>query len=159
MTRTYFVHFFEPSDRLEAKKSRKISLCAIVCKNSPGFRTASADSGPTSSPLGTTGVRAKGVIPLRALSRFDRPKRALVEAVAERPRVKSGPSRATVYPSIAILSDGAGLRPSQHGRVTAGCFFVSRLYRAEPQPSDWRRVDAPCVVPYGPRAKVQGRNR
>src|SRR6516164_8909948 len=39
--RTYFVHFFEPSDRLEAKKSRKISLCAIVCKNSRGFRTAS----------------------------------------------------------------------------------------------------------------------
>ena len=42
---TYSVRFFEPSDRLEAKKSRKISLCAIVCKNSRGFRTASVEGG------------------------------------------------------------------------------------------------------------------
>jgi hypothetical protein len=44
-TRTYFVRFFEPSDRLEAEKSRIISLCAIVCKISLSFRTASVDSG------------------------------------------------------------------------------------------------------------------
>jgi hypothetical protein len=31
---------------LEATKSRKISLCAIVCKNSLGFRTASVERDP-----------------------------------------------------------------------------------------------------------------
>ena len=45
-TRTYFVRFFEPWGRLEAKISRKISLCAIVCKISLSFRTASPSGHP-----------------------------------------------------------------------------------------------------------------
>ncbi len=119
-------------------------------------RLSWADCGPTSSPRGTTGVGTKGVIPSRALSRLDRRKQALVEAAAERPKVKSGPSQAAACRSIAILRDGTGLRPSQHGRVNAGFFCLSCGTAAR---SDWGRVDAPCVVPYGPRAKVQGRNR
>jgi hypothetical protein len=41
-TQTYFVRFFEPSDRLEAKKSRQISLCSTSRRISPSFRTAYA---------------------------------------------------------------------------------------------------------------------
>jgi len=39
-TRAFFVRFFEASDRLEVKKSRKISLCAIAYKISLSFHTA-----------------------------------------------------------------------------------------------------------------------
>src|SRR6516162_1334230 len=45
--RTYFVRFFEPSDRLEAKKSRQIWLCSTRRRISPSFRTASTPSRPS----------------------------------------------------------------------------------------------------------------
>jgi hypothetical protein len=47
-TRTYFVRFFEPSERSEARKSRRISLCSASRRKSPCFRTASVEL--TSSP-------------------------------------------------------------------------------------------------------------
>jgi hypothetical protein len=67
LTRTYFVRFFEPSDRLEATKSRKISLCAIVCKNSLGFRTASTpklhpDRLPDGAPMNYAPENELGVV-------------------------------------------------------------------------------------------------
>jgi len=41
--------------------------------------------------------------------------------------VKSGPSQAAAAcRSIAILRDGAGFRPSQHGRDNAGFFCRNR---------------------------------
>src|ERR1700751_3521306 len=48
-TRTYFVRFFEPSERSEARKSRRISLCSASRRKSPCFRTASVESGPRCS--------------------------------------------------------------------------------------------------------------
>jgi hypothetical protein len=54
---------------------------------------------------------------------------------------------ATACRSIAILRDGAGFHPTQHGRVNAGFFCLSCATAARPDRAD---VDAPCVVPYGP---------
>ena len=77
------------------------------------------------SPRHISTLRKGVIIPSRALSRLHRPKQALIEAAAETPKVKSGPSQAAACRSIAILREGAGLRPSQHGRVNAGFFFLS----------------------------------
>ena len=60
--RIRFVRFFELSDPSEAKKSRKILLCAVFCKISLSFRAASAESAPTRVALGRTGVWAKAGI-------------------------------------------------------------------------------------------------
>jgi hypothetical protein len=57
-SRTYFVRFFEPPNRLEAKKSQRISLCAIVCKNSLGFCTASVHIVPSASRRIMAGICA-----------------------------------------------------------------------------------------------------
>jgi hypothetical protein len=144
-----------PASRTTVRKGRRpkpFSIAAV--QDRVRGRLDWADCGPTSSPRGTTGVGPKGVNPSRALSRLDRRKQALVEAAAERPQVKSGPSQAAACRSIAILRDGAGLCP--HGRVNAGLFF---LWCGTAARCDWGLVDAPYVVPYGPRAKVQGRNR